>query len=125
VTETGQEEKQMKRRDMIRSLGSLAVGAGMVSISALAIARVGRPLTPVSVAGVRRRTRRRTRRRVAVGMSLYSLPYGCGGATVMYGGYPSYYCGGIYYQPQQQGNTVVYVVNGVDPGADTYVEFEE
>ncbi len=115
----------MKRREVIRSLGSLAIGAGMVSISALAIARVGRPATPGSVAGVRRRTRRRTRRRVAVGMSMYSLPYGCGGATIMYGGYPSYYCGGIYYTPQQQGTTIVYVVNGIDPGANKNVEFEE
>lgn len=115
----------MKRRDLLRSLSSLAVGAGVASISTLAIARIGRPATPASVAGVRRRTRRRTRRRVAVGMSLYSLPYGCGGATVMYGGIPHYYCGGIYYQPQQQGTTVVYVVSEIEPGANTNVEFEE
>jgi hypothetical protein len=115
----------MKRRDLIRSLGSLAIGVGTVSISTLALARVGRPATPGSVAGVRRGTRRRTRRRVAVGMSMYSLPYGCGGATVMYGGYPHYYCGGIYYQPQQQGSTTVYVVNNIEPGANTDVEFEE
>lgn len=115
----------MKRRDLIRSLGSLAAGAGLVSINSLVIARVGRPATPASVAGVRRRTRRRTRRRVVIGMSMTSLPYGCGGATVMYNGVPNYYCGGIYYQPQQQGNTVVYVVNSIDPGAETSVEFEE
>jgi len=115
----------MKRRDLLRSLSSLAVGVGVASISTLAIARVGRPATPASVAGVRRRTRRRTRRRVAVGMSMYSLPYGCGGATVLYRGIPHYYCGGIYYQPQQQGTTVVYVVNNVEPGANTNVEFEE
>jgi len=115
----------MKRRDLLRSLGSLALGAGVVSISALAVARVGRPATPASVAGVRRRTRRRTRRRVAVGMSMTALPYGCGGATMMYHGVPSYYCGGIYYTPQQQGTTVVYVVQSIDPGAQTSVEFEE
>lgn len=115
----------MKRRDLIRSLGSLAAGAAALSVSTLAVARLGRPLTPVSVAGVNRRTRRRVRRRVAVGMSLSYLPYGCGGATVMYRGIPHYYCGGIYYQPQQQGNTVVYVVNEIEPGADTNVEFEE
>jgi hypothetical protein len=115
----------MKRRDVLRSLGSLAVGAAAVSVSSLTIARVGRPATPGSVAGVRRRTRRRTRRRVYVGMSMYSLPYGCGGRTVMYRGYPHYYCGGIYYQPQQQGNTTVYVINQVDPGANTNVEFDE
>lgn len=125
VSKTGKEEQQMKRRELLSSLGSLAVGAGMISISALAIARLGRPATPASVAGVRRRTRRRTRRRVAVGMSMTALPYGCGGATRMYHGVPSYYCGGIWYQPQQQGTTVVYVVNSIDPGAETNVEFEE
>ena len=115
----------MKRRDLLRSLGSLAAGAAAVSVSSLAIARIGRPATPASVAGVHRRTRRRVRRRVVVGMSMASLPYGCGGATMMYRGVPHYYCGGIYYQPQQQGNTVVYVVSDIDPGADTNVEFEE
>lgn len=115
----------MKRRHLLRSLAGLTIGAGALTLSTLALARVGRPATPASVAGVRRRTRRRTRRRVAVGMSMYSLPYGCGGATVMYGGVPSYYCGGIYYTPQQQGTTVVYVVASVDPGANTDVEFEE
>ena len=113
----------MKRRDLLRSLGSLAVGAGVVSISTLAVARIGRPATPASVAGVRRRTRRRTRRRVAVGMTMTTLPYGCT-TSMMYGGVPRYYCGGIYYAPQQQGTTVVYVVDSIDPGANTNVEFE-
>jgi hypothetical protein len=115
----------MNRRDLLRSLGSLVIGAGVASVSTVAIARIGRPATPASVAGVRRRTRRRTRRRVAVGMSMTALPYGCGGATTVYNGVPSYYCGGIYYAPQQQGTTVVYVVQSVDPGAQTSVEFEE
>lgn len=115
----------MKRRDLIRSLGTLALGAAAATASTLAVARIGRPATPMSVAGVRRRTRRRTRRRVVVGMSLYSLPYGCPPRTVMYGGVPAYYCGGIYYTPQQQGTTVVYVVSQIDPGADINVEFQE
>jgi hypothetical protein len=58
-------------------------------------------------------------------MSLYALPYGCPYNTVMWGGYPSYYCGGIYYVPQQQGTTTVYVVKEIEPGAETNVEFEE
>ena len=66
----------------------------------------------------------RTRRRVYVGMSLYSLPYGCHN-TVVRGGVSYYYCGGVWYQPVYQGTTVVYVVNEVEPGADTNVEFEE
>ncbi|MCZ6889795.1 MAG: hypothetical protein O7H39_15010 [Gammaproteobacteria bacterium] len=57
-------------------------------------------------------------------MSMTALPYGC--TTMrMYGGVNSYYCGGIYYQPQYQGTTVVYVCASVDPGASTDVEFEE
>jgi len=117
-------EKKMKRRELLRSLAGLTIGAGSLSLSALALARVGRPATPGSVAGVRRRTRRRTRRRVVVGMSLYSLPYGCS-TTLMRGGVNYYYCGGIYYQPVYQGTTVVYVVDSVEPGANTNVEFEE
>jgi len=114
----------MKRRQMIRLLATLAVGVVAIPLSNKADARIGRPATPGSVAGVRRRTRRRTRRRVAVGMTLVALPYGC--ATTRYmGGVNYYYCGGIYYQPQYQGTTVVYVVHEVEPGADTNVEFEE
>jgi len=114
----------MKRRELIRSLATLAVGVAAIPLSNLIEARVGRPATPGSVAGVRRRTRRRTRRRVVVGMSLYSLPYGCS-ATRMRGGINYHYCGGIWYQPTYQGTTVVYVVHEVEPGADTNVEFEE
>lgn len=114
----------MKRRELMRSLTTIAVGVAAIPLSNLVEARVGRPATPGSVAGVRRRTRRRTRRRVAVGMSLYSLPYGCT-TRIMRGGINYYYCGGIYYQPMYQGTTVVYVVNEVEPGANTNVEFEE
>ena len=114
----------MKRRELMRSLATLAVGVAAIPLSNLVEARVGRPATPGSVAGVRRWTRRRTRRRVAVGMSMYSLPYGCA-TTVMRAGVNYYYCGGIYYQPMYQGTTVVYVVNEVEPGANTNVEFEE
>jgi len=114
----------MKRRQMMRLLGALAVGVVALPLSNLAKARIGRPATPGSVAGVRRRTRRRTRRRVAVGMTLYALPYGCSTTRMLYG-VNYYYCGGIWYQPQYQGTTVVYVVHEVEPGADTNVEFEE
>ena len=114
----------MKRRDLMRSLATIAVGVAAIPLSNLVEARVGRPATPGSVAGVRRRTRRRTRRRVVVGMSLYSLPYGCH-YTRMMGGINYHYCGGIWYQPMYQGTQVVYVVHQVDPGADTNVEFEE
>jgi len=117
-------EKNMKRRHFLRSVATLAVGVVAIPLASLVEARVGRPATPGSVAGVRRRTRRRTRRRVAVGMSLYSLPYGCT-TTRMRGGVNYHYCGGIWYRPAYQGTTVVYIVDTVDPGANTDVEFEE
>ena len=105
-------------------MATLAVGIVAIPLASLVEARVGRPATPASVAGVRRRTRRRTRRRVAVGMSLTTLPYGCT-ATRVSGGITYNYCGGIWYQPQYQGTNVVYVVTEIEPGAETNVEFEE
>ncbi len=68
--------------------------------SSKAFARVGRPLTPGSVAGVSRRTTRRTVRRVNYRNSVA----GCSP-------YRTYYnCGGVYYAPTVQNNTTVYVV---------------
>lgn len=110
----------MKRRELIRSLAGLAVGVGTISLSALALARIGRLLSPGSIAGVRRRTRRR----MAVGMSMAMLPYGCVGTRIR-AGVTYHYCGGIWYRPAYQGTTVDYVVDRIDDGADTNVEFEE
>ena len=56
---------------------------------------IGRPLTPVSVAGVARRTTRRTIRRTSVYVA--TLPRGC--ATVVIEGVTLHQCGGTYYQP--------------------------
>ena len=106
----------MKRRDMVRSLATLAAGVVAVPLSNLLEARVGRPATPGSVAGVRRRVYRN--------MTLYSLPYGCN-TTRVRGGVNYYYCGGIWYQPSYQGTTVVYVVSDIESGANTSVEFYE
>ena len=114
----------MKRRKFLRSLTTLTVGIVALPITQLTEARVGRPATPASVAGVRRRTRRRTRRRVYRNMTLYSLPYGCN-TMRMRAGVNYHYCGGIWYRPVYQGATVVYVVEDIDPGADTNVEFED
>ena len=58
-------------------------------------ARFGRPLTPVSVAGVARRTTRRTIRRTSIYVA--ALPRGC--ATVVIEGMTLHQCGGTYYQP--------------------------
>jgi len=57
-------------------------------------ARVGRPATPGSVAGVARRTTRRMVRRTAVYVS--TLPAGC--QTVVVEGTTLNQCGGTYYQ---------------------------
>ena len=66
-------------------------------------ARIGRPMTPVSVAGVARRTTRRTIRRTAVYAA--TLPRGC--TTVVIEGATLHQCGGTYYQPY--GNQYVIV----------------
>lgn len=58
-------------------------------------ARVGRPATPASVAGVARRTTRRVIRRTTVYVPV--LPRGC--PLVVVSGSNVYYCGGVYYQP--------------------------
>ena len=71
-----------------------------------AAAIVGRPLTPLSVAGVARRTTRRVVRRTAIYIA--ALPPNC--ATLALNGIPSWNCGGTYYQ--QSGNQ--YVVVNVD-----------
>ena len=57
-------------------------------------ARVGRPATPASVAGVARRTTRRMVRRTAVYVT--ALPAGC--QTVVIEGTTLHQCGGTYYQ---------------------------
>lgn len=117
-------EKNMKRRNFLRSVATLAVGVVAIPLASLVEARVGRPATPGSVAGVRRRTRRRTRRRVYRNMTLYSLPYGCS-TNRMRAGVNYYYCGGIWYRPAYQGTTVIYIVEDIEQGASTDVEFEE
>ena len=112
----------MKRRDVVKSLLTFGLIGAAAGLPLAAAARVGRPATPGSVAGVRRRTRRRTRRRVYRNMQLTSLPYGCA-TTRVRAGVTYYYCGGIWYQPTYSGTTVVYVVSDIDAGANTDVEF--
>lgn len=95
--------------------GVLAAVFLLVAGDAMAI--VGRPLTPVSYAGVARRTVRRSAyvaapvaagaavaTGVAVGTAVATLPHGC---NTMAGGY--YACGGNYYQQTYDGPNLVYV----------------
>jgi hypothetical protein len=113
----------MQRRNFIRVVLLTLAGAG--ALSGDANAKRGRPASPKSVGGTRRRTRRRrTRRRVRRNQRLYSLPYGCNTRRVR-GGVNYYYCGGIWYQPAYQGTTVIYIVSDIDAGANADVEFEE
>ena len=74
------------------------------SLDSPAEARIGRPATPGSVAGVARRTTRRTIRRTARYVAV--LPGGCARATLY--GAAVWSCGGVYYQPS--GNQYVVVV---------------
>lgn len=68
-------------------------------------ARIGRPVTPGSVAGVSRRTTRRTIRRTT--RYVNTLPKGC--TTVNIDGTKLYQCGGTYYQAHS-GQYVVVIV---------------
>jgi len=113
----------MQRRQLVKMLLTVAA-IGAVGGVPVAMARVGRPASPNSVAGARRRTTRRRRRRVYRNMRVTSLPYGCRYTRVRHG-VTYYYCGGIWYRPVYQGTTVVYIVEDIDAGANTDVEFEE
>lgn len=64
-------------------------------------ARIGHPLTPLSYAGVARRTTRRVVRRTAIYVT--ALPAGC----VYEGSY--YVCGSLYYQRYNGRYVQVYV----------------
>jgi hypothetical protein len=114
----------MQRRQLVKALLALTTGSVIGGLSFAALAKPGRPASPTSVAGVRRRTSRRRRRRVHRNMTLTSLPYGCT-VTRLRGGVTYYHCGGIWYRPTYQGTTIIYVVEDIDSGANTDVEFEE
>ena len=74
-------------------------------VIAQAEARVGRPLTPVSVRGVARRTTRRVVRRSTIYRA--TLPTNCVTVTIDGSGY--HQCGTTYYQPYQGQYVVVYI----------------
>lgn len=105
------------RRIGLLAAGALATGVLATTLAPIAEAVVGAPRTPVSVAGVARRTARRTT--VAVASStpapapapaappsasgmVASLPSGCAPAGDLF------QCGSVYYRPYMQGTTVVY-----------------
>lgn len=110
------------------AIGGLSGTGPMMLGGSEAHAIVGRPLTPMSYAGVARRTTRRAYRYGAYGGAYaapyagagYAAGYAAGAATVtaLPGGcvrVPSgptvvYQCGGVHYQPYYDGPTVVYQV---------------
>ncbi len=100
---------KLSNRVILIACGLLAAGAVMDGalnsqiVTQDAAAVVGRPLTPVSVAGVARRTTRRTIYRTSVYAA--TLPVGC--TTVIINGTSIYQCGATYYQPY--GNQYVIV----------------
>jgi hypothetical protein len=86
----------MKWLNVVLLAGAL-VAADMVTdglVVTNAEARVGRPATPASVAGVARRTTRRVIRRTSIYVA--TLPAGC--QTVVVEGTTLSQCGGTYYQ---------------------------
>lgn len=99
-------------RSILIMCSLLLAGTGFDSLTNSSIifkdaeARIGRPLTPVSVAGVSRRTTRRVIRRSAVYVA--ALPVGY--TTVVVSGTTLYKSGTTYYQAD--GNQ--YVVVNVD-----------
>jgi hypothetical protein len=76
---------------------------GLMNFISKAEARIGRPRTPRSVAGVARRTTRRVIRR---GVFIAAIPRHCAYGT--YYGYHLYHCGGVYYQKSGSGYVVVH-----------------
>jgi hypothetical protein len=107
-------------RNLMRSRMILWAMAGLIGLMAetdplewvkgnlvsQAEARVGRPITPISGAGVARRTTRRVVRRSTVYVA--TLPAGC--TTVIIDNVSLRYCGGVYYQPYQ-GQYVVVIID--------------
>lgn len=79
--------------------------APSLSLIGEAQARLGRPLTPGSVAGVARRTTRRVVRRSAIYVA--TLPAGCAQMTIS--GAIVWGCGGTYYQSYGGRYVVVYI----------------
>lgn len=88
------------------TLADIAVSfAPAISFVSEAQARIGRPATPGSVAGVARRTTRRVVRRSSIYVA--TLPAACARTSV--NGTVVWRCGGAYYQPYGGRYVVVYI----------------
>jgi hypothetical protein len=95
------------------SLGVAMLPAAVPLAPSRASAVIGRPLTPVSYAGVARRSSRRVARRTVARTAAYTYPTAYPTATtlpddcVVVDG--AYTCGSTQYTPAMDGGTVVYV----------------
>ncbi|MCU0290996.1 MAG: hypothetical protein MUF10_03270 [Thermoanaerobaculaceae bacterium] len=89
------------------ALGGFPAAGGFESLSLVSEAEavVGRPVTPVSCAGVARRTTRRVIRRTTI--YVMTLPAPC--TVVVIEGTSLHLCGGTYYQPHGSQYVVVNV----------------
>ena len=89
------------------SIGGFPTAGGFPSLSLASEAQavIGRPLTPVSYAGVARRTTRRVIRRTTIYVA--TLPPAC--TVVVIEGASLHLCGGTYYQPYGTQYVVVHV----------------
>jgi hypothetical protein len=102
MTPTTRPKKYLRKYLIAFGLALAALSADNAPVASLlpfsfipeAQARIGRPLTPLSVAGAARRTTRRVIRRTAVYVA--TLPAGC--AKVNVNGVVLWRCGGAYYQ---------------------------
>lgn len=95
--------------------GTLALATGLVIATFVVDGRlpvqiindagaiVGRPMTPISVAGVARRTTRRVVRRTSYYVA--TLPAGC--STIVVEGVTVHQCGSTYYQPYNNQYVIV------------------
>jgi hypothetical protein len=103
---------KIRAKVLVIAIG-LLVAAGLIVdvwspvnlVSSEVEARVGRPASPGSVAGVSRRTRRRTIRRSTIYIA--SLPPSC--TTIVIEGTTLQQCGGTYYQTHGTQYVQVYV----------------
>ncbi len=104
--------RMTRARKILLGLGLSAValvGSSVVfdvQLISEAEARIGRPMSPTSVAGVSRRTARRTFRRTTIYIN--TLPRGC--TTVIVDGSSLHHCGGTYYE-RRSGRYVVVIVD--------------
>ena len=101
----------MKTISRIIAIGCILITAGFVldNLSNNGVfvreaqARIGRPRTPLSVAGVARRTTRRTIRRTAVYVATVPRGY----TIVTIDGVKLHHHGGVYYQPYENRYVIV------------------